>query len=129
MVTHQREATAGELDPDLMAAAGVQPDGNEGSITLGETPKFQPCGFDTGSLLFYNKNLVFTTVFEEKILPIAGLRGCAVDKGHVFFDHSAVLDGFAQSGGSGFCAGVDHDAANIFVQPVQRKDLSTEVFF
>ena len=53
-------------------------------------------------------------------------RGRAVNQRHIFLDHGPFLNGPGQSGGSGLGAGVDHDAANIFVQPVQGENFPAQ---
>ena len=128
MVAYQGEATAGKLHPDLMAAAGVEPDANQGGVGVRQASVFQAGIFDPLALFFDGEDLVFAAVFEEKILPVTGLRGGAVKQGHVFLDHGSLLDGLGQLGGGLLCAGVDHDAADVFVQPVDGENVAAEGF-
>ena len=65
VITHQRISPGGELDPDLMAPAGMEPHMDQGSITCGEPPEFQPGLFDPGPLALHHKHLVLPAVFEE----------------------------------------------------------------
>ena len=109
VVTHQGEAPAGKLHPDLMAAARMQPDGHKRMISCRQTPKFQPCRFYAGSLLFHHEDLVLPAVLKQKILPVTAFRRCTVNHGHILLDHLAILDDFGQPGGSGLIAGIDHD--------------------
>ena len=76
-----------------------------------------------------HENLVLFAVFPQKVFPVAAFRGRAVDQGHVFFDHAAFLDGFGQGSGGLFGAGIDHDAAHVFVQAVDGEDLAAQGFF
>ena len=52
-----------------------------------------------------------------------------MNHGYVFLYHSAVLHCLGQGGGSLFCAGVNHDAAHIFVKPVDGENLPAQRFF
>ena len=52
-----------------------------------------------------------------------------MNHGHVFLHHSAVLHGPGQGGGGLLCAGVDHDPAHIFVQPVDRENFPAQRLF
>ena len=63
VVPHPGEAPAGELDPDLVAAAGVETDAHKALFPGGEAHKFQPGFLDTGALPFHHENLVFSAVF------------------------------------------------------------------
>ena len=94
VIAHQREPSAGELDPDLVTAAGVKPDMNQGSLSFGQTMKFQPGGLNALTHPLDHEHLVFAAVFPQKILPVAGLGWSAMDQTTVFFYHVAVLDGF-----------------------------------
>ena len=87
------------------------------------------CFLHTSPGLFDHKHLVFPAVLKKKIRPDIPVLRCAMDLCHIFFDHLPFLDGLGQSGGSGFGAGVHHHTAHIFIQPVQREDLSTQAFF
>ena len=62
MVAHQGESPTGELNPDLMAASGVEPDTH---LIFGCAGKFQSGLFYTFSLFFDHKYLVFAAVLEE----------------------------------------------------------------
>ena len=127
VVPHQREAPGGELYPDLVAPSGVEADPHQGGIGIGEAAEFQPCGLDPGPLPLYHEDLVFPAVLKQQILPVPGLRRCAVDQSHVFFPEAALLDGPAQ-GCSGFSGpGIHHDPSYIFVQPVDGEDLSPQL--
>ena len=94
MVAHQRIAPAGKLHPDLMAAPGVQADADQTGFSGSQTPIFKPCFLNTAPLAFYHKNLVLSGILPQKILPGAIFWGCAVDHGHIFFDHCPILNGF-----------------------------------
>ena len=64
MVAHQREATAGKLHPDLVAAACVKADADETPVIgSGKAGKLQPRFFNAPAFPFYHENLVFTAVF------------------------------------------------------------------
>ena len=52
-----------------------------------------------------------------------------MNHGYVFLYHSAVLHCLGQGGGSLFCAGVNHDAAHIFVKPVDGGKSPRPAFF
>ena len=95
MLTNQRETPAGKLHTDLVAAAGMEPDADKTFCSRTKCPELQTGFFDTFPFLFDHKNLVFAAVFEEKILPVAGFRRCAVNHGHIFFYHLSILHGFA----------------------------------
>ena len=126
MIPHQGEATAGELNPDLMAPAGVQADMDQGLFSLSQPPEFQSGFFDPFSLPFYHENLVFGAVLPQQIRPVAGFRRRTVNHGHIFFHHGSLLNRFAQCGGCGLRPGVDHDTPHIFIQPVNGKDLAPQ---
>ena len=74
VVTHQRETTAGELDSNLMAAAGVEAymdkagfiGGKRGRVggRIEQTFKFQPSLFDSFAFSIDYKNFIFSAVFE-----------------------------------------------------------------
>ena len=63
-VTHQGEASAGKLYPDLMAAAGVESNANQGGFSRGQPLKFQPGFFYTPALFLHHEHLVFGAVFK-----------------------------------------------------------------
>ena len=65
MVANQREPPAGKLYPDLMAAAGVEPDADQTGFPLGQAAKFQPGLFNAAPLTFYHENLVFLAVLPQ----------------------------------------------------------------
>ena len=129
MVSHQREAPAGKLYTDLVAAAGMKPDLYKAGFTGRQCGKFQTGFFDTLSFLPDDKNLVFCTVLKKKIFPVAGFRRSAMYYSNIFFYHGAFLNRFAQGGGRDFCPGVNHDTAYIFVQTVDGINLTTQKFF
>ena len=64
MVAHQREPAAGELHPDLMASAGVQPDADKSAFPICQTIVGQPGFFDAGALAIHHEDFVFAAVFE-----------------------------------------------------------------
>ena len=128
VVAHQGEAPAGELDPDLVAAAGMEPDADQTGFSGRQTGKFQPGVFHALAFFFHGEDLVFPAVLEEEILPVAAFRRCAVDHGHIFLDHSAFLDGLTQGRGGLFGTGVDHDAAHVQVQPVNGEYFAPQGF-
>ena len=66
MVTHERKTMAGKLYPDLMAAAGVQPDTHQTFFPGAEGFELQPGFFYASAFFFDNENLVFAAVLEQK---------------------------------------------------------------
>ena len=129
MIAHQREPPAGKLHPNLMAAPGMQADAHKTHFSGTQTLKFQMCVLHTLAFGFDHKNLVLTAVLEEKIRPVAPFRGCTVNHGNIFLDETSVLHGLAQSGSGGLGAGIDHHTTHVFVQTVDREDLSAQLFF
>ena len=65
MIAYQRESAAGELDPDLVAAASMEPDADQTFFTGCQTGKFQSGFFDPAPLAFYHKDLILFAVFPE----------------------------------------------------------------
>ena len=63
MVTHQGESTAGELNPDLMASAGVQSDADQTFFSCSESTEFQPCFFNATPFPLHNKYFIFKFIF------------------------------------------------------------------
>ena len=129
MVAHQGEPPAGELDPDLVAPSGVEPDADQAFFALGQPAEFQPGVLDTLALLLHGEDLVLPAVLEEEILPVAGLRGRAVDHGNIFLHHGTLLDGLGEGCSGVFVPGKHHDAAHVFIQPVDGEDLTAQLFF
>ena len=52
-----------------------------------------------------------------------------MDHCHVFLHHRPFLDGFGKGSGRLLGAGVNHDAAYVFIQPVDGKNLTSQLFF
>ena len=129
MVPDKREAPAGELDPNLMGPARIKPDGHQTGLPSVDSGKFQLGLPDSGPLPPYDEHFVFTAVLEQQILPYLLLRGCAVDLGQVLFHKGPCLNFPGKHGGSLGCAGVDHDPADIFVQPVDRVKFPAQLGF
>ena len=123
MVTHQRISPAGKLDTDLVAAARMQPHPDQGPLPCGQAGEFQPGRLHACTLLIDHEYLILPTVLKQQILPIAGFRWCTVDHSHVLLDHAPLLDLPGKARSSLLGAGIDHDAAYIFIQPVQGIDL------
>ena len=128
VVSGQRKAPGSELDPDLVAAAGMEPDADQAFIPGGEPPEFQPGFFHAAPLPVHDKDLVAPAVLPQKVFPVAGFRRSAVDQGHILLHHGALLHSLGQLSGSLFGPGVDHEAADIFVQTVDGEDLAAEAF-
>lgn len=70
MIAHQREAPAGELNPNLVAAAGVEPDADKTGFSLCQPHIFQPGLFYAAALALYHKDLVLPAVLPEQIRPV-----------------------------------------------------------
>ena len=70
VVTHQRKAAAGELDANLVAAAGVKAHMDKTGFSggkrgnSGKTFKFQPSFFDAFAFPIDYKNFIFSAVFD-----------------------------------------------------------------
>ena len=129
VVTHQGESAARKLDPNLVGTARMEADVDQAGVTIGEAVKLQTGVFDTFSFLLHGENLVLSAVLEEKILPIAIFWGRSMDHGHIFFDHLALLDCLGQSCRGLFGSGEDHDAAHVFIQPVDGENLAPKGLF
>ena len=128
MVTNKRETSGRKLDPDLVAAARMEPDADQAFFPFGQTVEFQTGLFYTAPLTFYHKDLVLLAVFPQKVLPVAAFGRGAVDHGHVFLDHGAFLNGFGEGSGGLLGAGVDHHTAHVFIQPVNGEDVPAKAF-
>jgi len=127
VISHQGEAAAGELHPNLVAAACMEADADKAGLAFGQPFVFQPGLLYAASLPFYHKNLVLFAVLPQKILPVAAFRGCSMDHSHVFLYHGPLLDGFGKGSGRLLGAGIDHDAAHIQIQPVDGIDLTAKL--
>ena len=128
VVAHQGIAAGRKLDPDLVAAAGVEPDADEACLACAQPHKFQPGFFHAAPLPFHNEDLILLRVLPQKVRPVALFRGRAVDHGNVLFDHGALLNRLGQRCGGLFCPGIDHDAAYVFVQPVDGEGFTAQLF-
>ena len=126
MVTHQRKPTTGKLDPDLVAASGMQANVDLAGFTFRKAIEFQPGLFDALSLPFDCKDLVSCAVLPQKVFPVTAFRRRTMHHGTVFFYHAAFLDGLGKGSGSGFGPGVDHDTTHILIQSVDGEDLSAQ---
>ena len=130
VITNQREAPAGKLHPDLVTAPGVKPDADKTvSVHNSKADKFQSCFFYALSLPFYCENLVLFGILPKKVCPVTVFGHVAMNHGNVFFYHSSFLYRFGQGGSSLLISCVDHNAAYVFVQPVDRIDLTAQLFF
>ena len=126
MVTNQWETTGRELNADLMTSAGVQPHMNQAFLAVRQTVELQTGVFDTLALLFNGENLVFSTVFEEKIFPVSRFGGSAMDQGYILLHHGTFLNSPGKLRRCLFSFGEDHDAAYIFVQSMDGVDLAAD---
>lgn len=93
MVSNKRKSAAGKLYPNLVAAAGVQTDADQGGFPLAQALKFQPCFFDAFAFPLYNEYLVFGAVFPQKVSPVSAFWRRSVNHGYIFFDHGSFLYG------------------------------------
>ena len=64
-VAHERKATAGKLDTDLMGAACMEPDLYQGGIAGSQPRKFQSGLLYTGAHTVHHKDLPPTAVLEK----------------------------------------------------------------
>ena len=128
MVTNKRETSGRKLDPDLVAAARVEPDADQAGFSGSQPGKFQPGLFHAAPLTFYHEDLVLLAVLPQKVLPDAAFGRGAVDHGHVFLDHGAFLYGSGEGSGGLFGAGIDHHTAHVFIQPMNGEDVAAKVF-
>lgn len=128
MVTNQGKAPAGELDSNLMAAAGMETDADKAFFSCSQTNKFQSGFFDPTTLALHHKDFVFLTIFPQQVLPVTFFRWRTVDHGHIFLYHGAFLNCFGELGGSLLCAGKDHNTAYILIQPVDGKYFAAKLF-
>ena len=129
MVPHQRETPAGELDPNLVGPARIKANGHQAGLLSGQPGKFQLGLPDPGPLPPDDEHFVFTAVLEQQVLPDLLLRGRTVDLGQVLFYKGPCLNLPGKHGGSLGCAGVDHDSADIFVQPMDRVKFPAQLGF
>lgn len=65
VVAHQGESPGGELDADLVAAAGVQEDAHQGGFAGAEAGEFQPGGLDALALPLHHEYLIFGAVLPQ----------------------------------------------------------------
>ena len=128
VVAHQGEAPGCELDPDLVAAARVEPDVQQGGGAVGQPDVFQAGLFPALPLLFHHEDLVLPAVLEEKILQNAALRGRAVDQTAVLLHELSLLDQLRKLRRRRFCPGVDHHAPHIQVQTVNGENFAPQRF-
>ena len=62
VIAHQREATAGELNADLMGASGMEADSHQTGFSGAKGSEFQSRGLNTGPLPFDHENLILCAV-------------------------------------------------------------------
>ena len=65
VVAYQGVAPGGKLDPDLVAATGVEQDANQGNLPRPQAGEFQPGGFDPLALPPDDEHLVFPAVLPQ----------------------------------------------------------------
>ena len=128
MIAHQGESPGGELDPDLMAPSGMEPDPHKTLFALCQPGELEPGCLDAAPLALDHEDLVPLAVLPEKIFPVPGLGRGAVDHCHIFFYHRAFLHRFGQLCSRLLCPGEDHNAAHILVQPMDGENLAPKLF-
>ena len=62
VIAYKRIPSAGELYPDLVTAAGMEPDTHQAGFAGFQNMIFQSCRLDSGPLPIYHKDLVFLGV-------------------------------------------------------------------
>ena len=94
MVANQGETPGRKLHPNLVTPAGVEPDTNKGVFSDRQPLKLQSRFFDAAPHPLDNVYFVLVGILPQKVLPVAGFRGRAVNHGNVFFYHGAFLHSF-----------------------------------
>ncbi len=127
MVAYQRETPGSKLNPYLVTSAGVQPNAHQCRVGVGDAAELQPGSLDAAAHPFDYEYLVLADVLPQKIFPITGFRGCAMDTGNIFLYHLPLLDQLRKPGGSSLGSGVHHHTAHILIQPMYGKDLAAQL--
>lgn len=128
VVAHQRIPSGGKLYPDLVAPPRMQANADETAPPAERRVNSSRAFLTPDRSRFTTYTLFFRLSFHRRSSQSPD-SGKPMNHGYVFLYHSAVLHCLGQGGGSLFCAGVNHDAAHIFVKPVDGENLPAQRFF
>ena len=125
-ITEEREAAGGELDADLVGAARLEADEEEGEAVVGGEEAVGKGGLlRAAAHTADNEALVAGPVVEEEVAADGGfLQRVAADDAEVFLLEGPALNGGGEGRGCCCGAGEDDEAAYAPVQAVDWEDLA-----